>query len=377
MENDWQVRSRFFERLETMGPLTFGEFMQEALIGPYGYYTARARIGGAEADFFTAAGSPLFGYTLANRIVQAWRDFAVDGPLRLVELGPGEGKNAVHMATRLLQLLPDEIPLSIVLVDPSEALVRRQKSLMEDFVFGLAENDRRRLTIAWETLPLRGEGDVVVVANEVLDALPVERLRKEKGWQRMMVKADGPDGLLTYWEAAPNQLAQLANRFLPIQEGTSAELCPQMHSFFESVGGMGNRVRALFIDYGITTEEWRSGIRPSGTVRAYRNHEICDVLEATPWCDITADVNWDHAFDAASAAGFTISPLKTQGSFLMEWGIMDVVSHLAESSSSEDNARTLSPTFEPQAARYAGQIKQLVFPGGMGERFLVMECEKV
>jgi SAM-dependent MidA family methyltransferase len=137
--------------------------------------------------------------------------------------------------------------------------------------------------------------------------------------------------------------------------------------FFAALREFGGPLTAVFFDYGITSDEWHAGVRPKGTLRGYRNHQVVDPLSLPGQTDITSDVHWDAVTVAAQDAGFTVSPLQSQGSFLMNHGILDELSELlAEQAGKPGTGLT--------AAKLKNSMNQLVLPGGMGERFSVLEC---
>jgi SAM-dependent MidA family methyltransferase len=170
------------------------------------------------------------------------------------------------------------------------------------------------------------------------------------------------------WRQAPPEVARLAAQWLPIPVGAIGEVCPDYADFFRAVGQLGPPLKALFFDYGITQEEWAAGLRPEGTVRAYARHMLVDALAAPGAQDITADVHWDHVCASARAAGLHVRGLTPQGSFLIQHGILEAFEQWQQAAQGEAARLRTVPM--------AGQLKQLIFPGGMGERFQVLECER-
>ncbi|MCL6599074.1 MAG: SAM-dependent methyltransferase [Alicyclobacillus macrosporangiidus] len=342
--------------LKAEGRLSFGRYMELALYGKGGYYTESVRIGGAGGDFYTAAHIPLFAAILARAAAEAWEAFGRPAAWQVVEWGGGQGEMAEAMASALGSRLPDGVHVRYTLVDVSESLVQRQRLRLED--------GQRRVVFDWgqpaEELP------TFAFANEVLDALPVERVRRanRNRWEQADVVWDG-HGLSLDWRPAHPDVAAFAEAHLPIPVGIEAEVCLALRPFFARVARLGRPLRALFFDYGIRSEEWASGLRPQGTVRAYRAHQVVDPLTDPGRCDITADVHWEAAMASAEAAGLRVVRLQNQGSFLMAAGAVEVL-----------EAQITGPTTgRLEAARWTGQFKQLVLPGGMGERFQVLELE--
>jgi NADH dehydrogenase [ubiquinone] 1 alpha subcomplex assembly factor 7 len=341
--------------LRVQGRLSFGRYMELALYGEGGYYTGAVRIGGAGGDFYTAAQMPLFAAVLARVAAEAWTSFGRPAEWQVVEWGGGQGEMAEVMANALDTRLPDGVHVRYTLVDVSDALMKRQRQRLE--------TRRGRVAFAWgqpaEDLP------TFAFANEVLDALPVERVRRvsEDRWEQADVVWDG-HGLSLDWRPADPDVAAFAAAHLPNPARTEAEVCLALRPFFTRVAQLGRPLRALFFDYGIRSEEWASGLRPRGTVRAYQAHQLVDPLMDPGRCDMTADVHWEAAMASAEAAGLRLVRLQNQGRFLMDAGAVEVLEE------------RVNPAAGPlEAARWTGQFKQLVLPGGMGERFQVLEVE--
>lgn len=338
--------------------MTFAEFMAEALYGEQGYYTQAVRIGGGGADFYTAALSPLFSFTLGRYVVEMWRKFGEPATLQVVELGAGQGELADGICQWLGINLP-KVSVKYVIVEVSEYLKEVQQQRLRTVNEGSSQ-----IQIRWGTpdvsLP------TVLVANEVLDALPVERIRRTKtGWQQAFVQ-QLDDHYTWNWKPVKGQLEKLADQYLNCPVGTTAELATAYSDFFQDLINYGRPLEVALIDYGITRMEWEAGVRPRGTIRGFSHHQVVeDVLSKPGEVDLTADVNWDYAMASAKEAGLTVHPLVTQAQFLMKFGILDVIQLLQQN---------LAEQAVQERVALVGQFKQLVFPGGMGERFSVMTC---
>ncbi|MCB2039053.1 MAG: SAM-dependent methyltransferase [Ottowia sp.] len=174
------VTSRLQQRVvqairEAGGWLAFDRFMALALYEPgLGYYAnATPKFGqmpagedGQGSDFVTAPElSPLFGQTLARQVAQA---LAATGTDEVWEFGAGSGALALQLLDALDAL--GQAPQRYTIVDLSGSLRERQK-------ITLARHAER---VRWiDRLPERMHG--VVVGNEVLDAMPVQFLRRAGG----------------------------------------------------------------------------------------------------------------------------------------------------------------------------------------------------
>lgn len=370
---------RWLALCQEAGGLTFARFMEAALWSDDGYYARRVRIGGAGADFYTAAALPLFGATLANYVVNAWESNLDQTCLCLVEIGPGEGELAIHITGVLLQRLPNWVQLHVILVEPSPVLRVRQEQRWRDWLANLAEGAATRIAVEWADGPAWFASEVVLIANEVLDALPVERVRRAAaGWEQAYVTSTA-DSLQWAWRVASPAVAAWADEWLPLARDHAGETCCSYLPFFQQMHGTGDRVRAIFVDYGITRAEWAAGMRPQGTVRGYYRHQVVAPLQYAGAADITADVYWDYAVHAAVAAGFAVQPPVTQGAFLMQWDILAALRQLQAGGtigSDGDTQEVHHADFATAGGRHTTALKQLVFPGGMGERFQVLECVK-
>lgn len=346
------------QRIMDDGKISFATYMELALYHPSGYYGQSVRIGGAGADFYTASQFLVFGWTLGRYIVDEWQRFLRPLRLQVVEVGAGQGELASYICDYLARNMPAEVIVEYVIVEASPHLQKVQQNR-------LGSSGKGAISVSW------GEPDAkldtVLVANEVLDALPVERLRlTSAGWLQGWVQMGEPGQLTHIWEPAPSALATLADAWLPIPMETEAELCTRLPDFFRTCSAYGGRMTGLFFDYGIHKDELSLGIRPNGTVRGYFQHRVVDVLVHPGTCDITADVLWEHALHTATHSGWDSVALSSQGKFLMDAGIAAVLEQLWNTSE-QNGIRSDTAT---------RQFKQLILPGGMGERFSTLTCRR-
>ncbi len=347
------VQEQLLDTIAHKGVLPFSEFMRVALYHPHGYYNEAVSIGGEGGDFYTAAQSPLFARVMGRYVYKCWQEFGEPDQLQVVELGAGQGELARNLCAYLSAHVPGNVMVTYCIVEPSVKLAGVQRQALSEL--------GGRLQVRW-SLP-DPMVPTVLIANEVLDALPVEKVRKNFGrWEQACVTAVNGE-FRWEWRPAEASLTRLADRWLPISDGEEAEICPEYSAFFADCRRFGSPLRAVFIDYGIFLEEWAAGIRPRGTLRGYSRHSVTDVLERPGEVDLTADVHWDYAADAAKKAGFRKVEIVAQGKFLLDQGIAGEL---------EEAAKSLRPE---EYRRFALQFKQLVLPGGMGERFAVLDCQ--
>ena len=340
------------ERLSD-APLPFVDYMTLALHEPgLGYYMAGAPKFGAEGDFVTAPElSPLFGRCLAQSCAQVLETLAEPG---ILELGAGSGR----LAASLLGALPEPVPYTIL--EPSAELRERQRSLL---AASLAPETFAN--VRWiETLPERVGG--VVLANEVMDALPVERFVRLDGrtWQVCVGVDEAGEGFVDVLRDAPDELASAVvdietdlGRALP--DDYAAELCPSLGPW---VASLAERLEAgvlLLADYGYPRRELYHEERRGGTLACYYRHRAHGDPYLWPGLqDITAHVDFTRAAEAATRAGLELLGYAAQSAVLLDCGLVE----LAEA----ERARLER---EPERIALARAVRTLTLPGEMGERF--------
>jgi SAM-dependent MidA family methyltransferase len=337
------LADRLRERIRSEGPIAFSEYMNAALYDPeHGYYADPEFTTGREGDFATAPDTgPLMGATLAEPV----ETFAEEGS-RLIELGPGSGRLVVDV----LETLPDEAAdrLEIVLVEPFR---ERQQVLAER----VEEATGRRPRVVGDLDPVDA-GRSLLVANEVLDALPVDVVRKtENGLEAMHVDLDGGD-LVETWQPAEPELAQAAAPVVDrLPEAGRYELAHGLEELLGSVAKTLDPGAALLFDYGGRFEDiWGQGSQ--GTLRAYRGHEHAEVLADPGEVDLTADVDFSRVMGVADALGLEDVAFGGQDRLLVHLGMVDV-------------ARRREKLMD---------LKQLLVPGagGFGERFRALVLDQ-
>jgi SAM-dependent MidA family methyltransferase len=337
------------------GLLPFDRFMELALYAPgLGYYVAGAAKFGAAGDFVTAPElSPLFGDCVAVQCAESLQRLQGGD---LLEFGAGSGALAVAVLTRLEQLgaLPDRY----LILEPSPDLQARQQERLSAAVPHLVERCR------WLTgLPVDLRG--LVLANEVLDAMPVHRFRIGPDGEPLEIFVTERDGTLSEI-AAPIRSIGLAAALAAIQDagfartpGYSSEINLRAGPWLAAVGDALTAGLVLLIDYGYPAAAYYQPDRTMGTLMCHWRHQAYgDPFRHLGLQDITAHVDFSAVARAGLAAGFVIAGFATQAHFLIGCGIDRFLT--IESGAIEDSLN------QTQAA------KQLLLPSAMGERFKVL-----
>jgi SAM-dependent MidA family methyltransferase len=337
------------------GLLPFDRFMDLALYAPgLGYYVAGTAKFGAGGDFVTAPEvSPLFGAAVATQCAEVLQRL---GGGDLLEFGAGSGALAVSVLAELERL--GALPGRYRILELSPELQSRQRQGLAAEIPHLAGH------CEWLSgLPVGMRG--VVLANEVLDAMPVHRFRIGPGAEPLEVFVADREGTLAE-VTGPIRSAGLAEAIASLQgaglaqvPGYSSEINLRIAPWVRALGASLTAGLALLIDYGNPTAAYYQPDRTMGTLLCHRRHQTHgDPYREVGLQDITADVDFGAVANAATAAGLEVAGFATQAHFLIGCGIDRLLTAGAGSV-----AETLHQT---QA------VKQLMLPSAMGERFKVL-----
>lgn len=338
------------------GALAFDRFMELALYAPgLGYYLAGAHKFGAGGDFVTAPEiSPLFGRCLARQCQEV---FAAVGSGDILEIGAGSGALATQI---LAQLERDNgLPERYLILELSPDLRERQATRIA------AELPHLAPRVHWLTdFPQRLHG--VVIANELLDAMPVHRfqIRADGRAGEILVRPTGDGWQELVAEPRSNGLAeaieQLQAAGLAIAAGYQGEVNLRLKPWLAALATSLERASVLLIDYGYPRRELYHPQRAMGSLLCHHRQQAhTDPYRWLGLQDITAHVDFTAVAEAADAAGLTVAGYTTQAHFLIGCGLERLIGEATE-----------------DAVDLALGAKQLVLPAAMGERFQVMGLTK-
>jgi len=352
-----QVAAHVREKIAAAGgSISFAAFMHEVLYAPgLGYYSAGATKFGAAGDFVTAPEvSSLFGYVIARQCAPVLAEVRGErGSACMLEIGAGSGKLAADLLTRLASLnaLPDEY----LILEVSPDLKERQENFLQDVVPELAAR------VAWvDQLPNQFSG--VIVANEVLDALPVERFIRRASHIAQLCVAVEENAFVSLERPAPPALVAAVaeiegqiGRHLP--DGYISEVSLAAPPWVADVAAALQKGVVLFFDYGVGRSDYYAADRSDGWLRChFRHHAHSDPLILPGIQDITSWVDFSAVAAAAVDAGLAVAGYVSQAHFLMNGGIAEELRHFTE----------LPPDAQ---VKLSGEVKLLTLPGEMGEHF--------
>lgn len=345
------------EIVQKGGAIPFVRYMELALYAPgLGYYSAGSRKLGGEGDFTTAPElSPLFSRTLAIQISQLL-------PLmggNILEFGAGSGVMAVDILLELERL--GQLPQHYQIMELSGDLRQRQYQLIEQHCPHLLDR------VEWhEQLPDTGFRGVII-ANELLDAMPVHRfLLTEQGAQEIYVGWDGDGFVPQLGPLSCQRLAGYLSQLMTTQQlpvGYSSEVNLAALDWVTTLAPLIDQAVVLLIDYGFSQHEYYHPQRQHGTLMChYRHHSHADPLILTGLQDITAHVDFTAVADAALASGLEVRGYTSQANFLLGCGITGLLA-------GEQGT-------QQQRWDQSQQLQRLTQPHEMGELFKVIALAK-
>ena len=346
------------------GAMPFSRYMEMALYEPgLGYYSAGLKKFGKGGDFVTAPQlGNIFARCLAKQIEQIGCNLATDNGdgYEIIEAGAGTGMLAADL---LKALQGDCPPRRYRILERSAHLRLVQKETLRELVPEWMDR------ISWlDELPAQ-DWQGVFLANEVLDALTVERFGvEEDGFYQMLVRF-GPDGFEWCKGPCPRNMEEriqdiFSNLEIKPAAGYRSELNIGLPAWLSAVTERLIKGAALFIDYGYTQREYYRPKRNDGTLICHYRHRVhCDPFFWPGLTDISTSVDFTALAEAADDCGLDVSGYTTQAMFLLSCGL-----------------NKLLPEFEslPEKERLMmnNQVRRLTLPAEMGERFQVMALSR-
>jgi SAM-dependent MidA family methyltransferase len=334
------------------GSIPFARFMELCLYAPgLGYYSAGRRKFGVGGDFVTAPEiSSLFGRCLARSCAAVLQS---QGEGDILEFGAGSGQLAIDLLGELE--LMNCLPERYLVLERSAELRARQQQAIGRYLPHLLDR------VNWiDTLPVAGFRGVML-ANEVLDAMAVERFQWNGEHAALFHVCSEGEGFAWRLQAGEcgNATAYIDACMADghLSDGYISEFNTSLQPWLQTVAECLEQGLLLLIDYGYPQHELFHPQRSSGTLMChYRQHAHADPLLWPGLQDITAHVNFTAVAEAAIAAGLDVAGYTTQAYFLLDCGL-------------EDFLLQSGPTETTAYMQAAQQAKTLILPGEMGERF--------
>lgn len=342
--------------LAARGEISFGEFMQQALYSPdFGYYTTAFPQLGPQGDFTTAPElTPLFGQTIALQCQPILNQ--VEQPC-LLEFGAGTGRLAVDVMQQLERL--NSLPEHYFILEVSGHLRDCQQALIHAEIPQLA--NRFQWLNEWPKQPFNG----VIVANEVLDAMPVQRfLCNQQGIYLSMISLSTEGNLQEQFKRCQDETLNNAiqERLDPNHGEYLSEINTYLDDWLVQCSKILHQGVMLILDYGFPRQEYYHPDRHQGTLMChYQHHAHTNPLLHIGQQDITAHVDFSHVAEAGHAAGFHVAGYTNQAAFLLAAGLPGLLEAIQD---------------EHERIHAVQAVKQLLQPHEMGELFKVIALTK-
>lgn len=346
------LKAELIRLIANEGPMPVSRYMALCLGHPrHGYYMTRDPFGAA-GDFTTAPEiSQMFGEMLGLWAAHLWQAMGAPSRFALVEIGPGRGTLMADMlrATRIVPGFHDAV--SVHLVETSPVLREVQAATLA----GKAE------PVWHERVETALDGPAIVVANELLDALPLDQfVMTREGWRERLVGLDG-EGRLAFGLGEVLGGETLSGEVFPAMTGQEGAVLEQPAAALRLVADVAGHVArcgggALFIDYG--------SMQPGfgDTLQAMRRHGFVDPLAEPGEADLTVHVDFARMAQAALRKGAAVHGPVRQGDFLLALGLAERTQALCGRAAPEQ-AQSIGAAFDRLTQR--GET-------GMGDLFKVL-----
>ncbi len=349
------------ERIRRFGLITFAEYMRECLYHPvHGYYSQpeSARF----ADYYTSPDvHPIFGRLLARQFAEMWEQLNRPSEFLLVEAAAGAGRLAKHILEFAQSKLPDfYASLRYVAVERSPARCDQMAGHLAPYL----QEGKCRLSLEFPADISSG----CIFSNEFLDALSVHRVRQQDG--RLQEIFVGNDGGTFVEVLMPLSTCAISEYFtaqdITLEEGQQAEAGLEACDWIGEIARRLDRGFVLTIDYGQKAADLFDSHHMAGTLLAYAKHQASESYYAAPGeQDLTAHVNFTALRLWGQRRGLETLGLVHQTAFLLALGKGNQFADLYEDGMDETDR-----------VRARLQLKTLIFPEGMGERFQVLLQQK-
>jgi SAM-dependent MidA family methyltransferase len=330
--------------------IPFARYMELALYAPeLGYYSAGKHKFGTAGDFVTAPElGPVFAQCLAHQCAQILPTLSNGS---ILEVGAGSGTLAVQLLLELERL--GQLPAHYLILEISSTLRARQQALFAGMATHLLER------VQWiDSLPTAGFRGIVL-GNELLDAMPVERFRV--GTQGIVqLQVGWEDNHFTWREALANDALSARVTELSLPEGYVSEIGFAAEGWVRSVADILEQGVLLLVDYGFPRHEFYHPQRSSGTLMChYRHRAHSDPLMLTGLQDITAHVDFTAIAEAGTDSKLSLLGYTSQALFLLGCGLDNIATQIDQS-----DVRAY--------LRFTNEVKKLTLPHEMGELFKVI-----
>ncbi len=347
--------------MENNGSISFEQYMQMVLYEPgLGYYSAGSTKFGEQGDFVTAPElSPLFSRCVAKQCQQILSEISsAKTSCSILELGPGTGAMAIELMRYLER--KNALPKTYYMLEPSADLQQRQQRNIKR---SIPQLEKRFVWISnFPEEKIKG----VILANEIIDAMPVKRMIIDDEIKEAAITCDIKKNDQIQFQWIKKDIDEKLKIDIKKLLGTLKESLPtpyitelnyNIKPWLNSLNDILDKGLILISDYGYPRYEYFHPQRAAGTLLCHYRHHVHDDPFLYPGLqDITASVDFTTVAETAVNASLHVSGFTTQAHFLIACGLDSFVSELKT-----DNVIERSKTIQ--------QVSKLTMPGEMGEKF--------
>jgi SAM-dependent MidA family methyltransferase len=354
-----QCSQRIEEAINKKGEISFDEYMQLALHDPkVGYYCQQDEIFGKDGDFTTV---PEFSEHLAFCLAHACAKLIHDDAQRtILEIGAGSGKFARDILKYLCAW--GMLPSRYYIYEPCESLRAKQRNLLTQELPEYVDQ------VEWLHNLVFNIETVIIIANEVLDALPVNcfEVGPKKIHERCVTL--NQENEFNWGLKEPSEKLDAELDFItvmldePLARGYQSEINLNIEPTLASWTNSCEQCVMFLIDYGYPRREYYHPQRNMGTLRSYFKHQVSEDIFINPGLqDITADVDFSAVAKIASYLSMGVLSFSSQRNFMLANNLLD-----------------WQPSADDEVERLAqiAQLKQLTLGSAISERFQVMVLGK-
>lgn len=339
-------------KIQKEGCIPFSNFMNLALYTPgLGYYCNGSYKIGAQGDFITAPEiSPLFAQCIAQQCQQVFEHSHTN---QIFEIGAGCGTLAVDLLCSLERA--KYLPQYYYILETSADFKQQQQQNILEKIPHLYER------VIWlEQLPTN-KINGVILANEVLDAMPVHKFKIQNGVKEFYVTENNTHLIFKLGEPTA-ELNKTRSKIQGLPEEYESEINTLIEPWINSIHSCLEKGIILLIDYGFPRHEYYHPDRNEGTLMCHYQHSAqSDPLIHVGLQDITAHVDFTAVAEAADKLNLNVAGYTTQADFLLNCGILDFVDTQCDSVTQYNTSQ---------------KLKRLLLPNEMGELFKVIALSK-
>ncbi|HXD30411.1 MAG TPA: SAM-dependent methyltransferase [Pyrinomonadaceae bacterium] len=355
------LTERLRQLINSNGPITFRDWMEIALYDPeHGYYCRQEKSPwGREGDYRTSPErTSLFAASFARYFVELYQQLGQPKQWMIVEAGAGAG----HFAEGVLSTLQRQFP---ELFAATKYVISERSASSSSLASARLSRFHDRVSFA--SLEEIDDDEIgIVFSNELLDAFPIHRVTFEDGKLRELYVALDGQGWFR-WISGPLSSSALAEYFDLVEvafaeEGHVAEINLAVRDWLSGVAARFDRGYVVTVDYGDEARNlFESPDRRQGTLRAFRRHQVENVLSNPGEHDITTTVDWTYVKKVGEQVGLRTERFDRLDQFLLQAGLLEQLELMTDLTSSEAERASLR----------AG-AREMILPTGMAASFQVL-----